>query len=67
MLIKRFTETAVLPRRATEGSAGYDLSADLSQPEVTAIADIKEGNEEAAAWGCDLTYDYVKINGDYRT
>ena len=34
MLIKRFTETAVLPRRATEGSAGYDLSADLSQPEV---------------------------------
>ena len=31
MLIKRFTETAVLPRRATEGSAGYDLSADLSQ------------------------------------
>ena len=34
MLIKRFTETAVLPRRATEGSAGYDLSADLFQPEV---------------------------------
>ena len=34
MLIKRFTETAVLPRRVTGGSAGYDLSADLSQPEV---------------------------------
>jgi len=25
------------------------------------------GKEEATAWGCDLTYDYVKINGDYRT
>ena len=34
MLIKRFSETAVLPRRATEGSAGYDLSADLAAPEV---------------------------------
>ena len=32
MLIKRFSETAVLPRRATEGSAGYDLSADLAAP-----------------------------------
>lgn len=39
----------------------------LSQEEVTAIADIKMGEEEAAAWGCDLTYDYVKINGDYRS
>ena len=34
MLIKRFSETAALPRRATEGSAGYDLSADLAAPEV---------------------------------
>ncbi len=39
----------------------------LSQEEVTAIADIKSGSEEATAWGCDLTYDYVKINGDYRS
>lgn len=39
----------------------------LSQEEVTAIADIKIGNEGATAWGCDLTYDYVKINGDYRS
>ena len=39
----------------------------LSQEEVTAIADIKMGNEGATAWGCDLTYDYVKINGDYRS
>ena len=39
----------------------------LKQPEVTAIADIKMGTEEAAAWGCDLTFDYVKINADYRS
>ena len=39
----------------------------LSAKEVTAIADMKEGNASATAWGCDLTYDYVKINGDYRS
>ena len=39
----------------------------LSEPEVTAIADIKMGNQEATAWGCDLTYDYIKINADYRS
>ena len=39
----------------------------LSQNPVTAIADIKQGNSEATAWGCDLTFDYVKINADYRS
>lgn len=39
----------------------------LSQPEVTATADIKMGTESATAWGCDLTFDYVKINADYRS
>ena len=39
----------------------------LSEPAVTAIADIKMGTCEATAWGCDLTYDYVKINADYRS
>lgn len=39
----------------------------LSQPEVTAIADIKMGGAKATAWGCDLTFDYVKINADYRS
>lgn len=39
----------------------------LSEPEVTAIADIKMGDARATAWGCDLTYDYVKINADYRS
>ena len=35
--------------------------------EVTVFVDMHEGNEEATAWGCDLTYDYVKINADYRS
>ena len=39
----------------------------LSEPEVTAIADVKMGDAQATAWGCDLTYDYVKINADYRS
>ena len=39
----------------------------LSEKAVTAIADIKEGDASATAWGCDLTYDYVKINADYRS
>lgn len=39
----------------------------LSEKEVTAIADIKMGEAAATAWGCDLTYDYVKINADYRS
>lgn len=39
----------------------------LSQPEVTATADIKMGDAQATAWGCDLTFDYVKINADYRS
>ncbi len=39
----------------------------LSENYVTAIADLKMGEETATAWGCDLTYDYVKINADYRS
>lgn len=39
----------------------------LSADKVIAIADVKSGNEHATAWGCDLTYDYVKINADYRS
>jgi len=39
----------------------------LSQNPVTAIADVKQGDVNATAWGCDLTFDYVKINADYRS
>ena len=39
----------------------------LADPEVTVLVDMKMGNETATAWGCDLTYDYVKINPHYRS
>lgn len=39
----------------------------LSAKEVTVLVDMHDGEEEATAWGCDLTYDYVRINADYRT
>lgn len=39
----------------------------LSQNPITAIVDIQSGNEKATAWGCDLTFDYIKINADYRS
>ncbi len=39
----------------------------LSEEVVTVLVEMHQGSGEATAWGCDLTYDYVKINGDYRT
>lgn len=51
-------------------STGYseeEATKILSEDAVTAVADIKMGDFTATAWGCDLTYDYVKINADYRS
>ena len=39
----------------------------LSEPDVTAIADVKMGDKTATAWGCDLTHGYIEINADYRS
>jgi len=39
----------------------------LSEDEIDVAVQLNSGKESAVAWGCDLTYDYVKINGDYRT
>ena len=39
----------------------------LTEHDITVIVRFYQGDGEAKAWGCDLTYDYVKINGDYRT
>ena len=55
-----------------EKGAGVDFDEEnaksiLSQDEVVIYVDLHEGEHEATCWGCDLTYDYVKINGDYRT
>ena len=51
-------------------STGYseeEATKILSEDAVTAIADMKMGDAAATAWGCDLTYDYIKINADYRS
>ena len=55
-----------------EGGAGVDFDEELakkvlSEKEVCIDIDVAEGTASASAYGCDLTYDYVKINGDYRT
>ncbi|MCR5223338.1 MAG: bifunctional glutamate N-acetyltransferase/amino-acid acetyltransferase ArgJ [Lachnospiraceae bacterium] len=55
-----------------EDGIGADYSEEeatklLSKDEVYIWVDLKAGNESATAWGCDLTYDYVKINADYRS
>ena len=55
-----------------ENGAGIDFSEEaakkiLSEDEIEILIDLQSGECEATAWGCDLTYDYVKINGDYRT
>ena len=55
-----------------ENGAGVDFSEEkakeiLSENEIDILIDLKSGGASSTAWGCDLTYDYVKINGDYRT
>ena len=44
-----------------------EATAVLSEDEVTVVIDMNAGKAEATAWGCDLSYDYVKINADYRS
>lgn len=55
-----------------ENGAGVDFSEEkakeiLLEKEITIYVNLKDGNFSSTAWGCDLTYEYVKINGDYRT
>lgn len=55
-----------------ENGFGIDFSEELakkvlSEKEIEIFVGLHDGNETATAWGCDMTYDYVKINGDYRT
>ena len=67
-----FFESAAGKMQIIENGVAVDYSEEeatkiLSEAHVTAIADIKMGDAKATAWGCDLTYDYVKINADYRS
>ena len=55
-----------------KNGAGVDFSEEfakevLLEKEITILVNLNSGNAGATAWGCDLTYDYVKINGDYRS
>ena len=55
-----------------ENGAGIPFSEELAkqiltQSEIVIDIGLHDGQKNATAWGCDLTYDYVKINGDYRT
>ena len=55
-----------------ENGAGVDFSEELakkilSEDEIDIVVGFRDGTASATAWGCDLTYEYVKINGDYRT
>ncbi|MGN0349141.1 MAG: bifunctional glutamate N-acetyltransferase/amino-acid acetyltransferase ArgJ [Roseburia sp.] len=67
-----FFESAAGQIQLIEDGVALDYSEEqatkiLSESSVRAIADIKMGEYEATAWGCDLTYDYIKINADYRS
>ena len=55
-----------------KNGAGVDFSEEiakkiLTEREIKILISLNDGDVQATAWGCDLTYDYVKINGDYRT
>ena len=64
------SEAGMLP--VCENGAGVPFSEEkakeiLSKDEVKLLIDLHDGPGQATAWGCDLTYDYVRINGDYRS
>ena len=55
-----------------KNGAGVDFSEEIAkkillEDEIDILVSLNSGDFEASAWGCDLTYEYVKINGDYRT
>ena len=55
-----------------ENGSGVDFSEEkakeiLLEDEIEILVNLNSGDYCSVAWGCDLTYDYVKINGDYRT
>ena len=58
--------------KVCKNGAGIDFSEEiakevLTEKEIQVLIELNSGDASATAWGCDLTYDYVKINGDYRT
>ena len=65
-------ESAAGKVEVCKNGAGIDFSEEVAkkvllEKEITILVKVGDGDGAATAWGCDLTYDYVKINGDYRT
>ena len=59
--------TAARMERMIDAPSAEEAAKVLHEKEIDIIIDLNDGSFSATAWGCDLTYDYVKINGDYRT
>ena len=58
--------------KVCENGAGIDFSEEIAkkillEKEIEIVVKLGDGDGKSVAWGCDLTYDYVRINGDYRT
>ncbi len=71
-LVDIYFESEAGKLKIVENGNATDYSEDtateiLSKNPVVAIVDVKQGDAKATAWGCDLTFDYVKINADYRS
>ena len=67
-----FFESAAGKIQIMKDGVGTDFSEEtatkiLSEDAILATADLKSGDAEACAWGCDLTHEYVNINADYRS
>ena len=60
-------ELKIVENSVSTGYSEEKATEILSQPEITALIDIKLGDAEATAWGCDLTHEYISINADYRS
>lgn len=71
-IVDIYFESAAGKLKIVENGCATDYSEELatkilSEKHVKAILDVKQGNASATAYGCDLTFDYVKINADYRS
>ena len=66
-LRSRAGEVCVCENAAHRPYSEEEAAKVLAEDEIDILVDLGCGSAAAKAWGCDLTYDYVKINGDYRT
>ena len=61
-------KTRIRELRARDRLSQEDLARKvLTEDEVEILITLSQGDAQCTCWGCDITYDYIKINGDYRT